>query len=127
MWRAAALPVGICLMAAFALLRLLRAADYRIVAGAVLSVAGVIGLFWLAEPSLRALGNLNLVIFFVGVAGLCVFAGVPIAFGFGLAIFGYLALTTRTPVMGLVGWTEEGMSHLIRLSVPLFVFLGLLM
>src|SRR6266702_2235221 len=93
MWRAAALPVGICLMAAFALLRLLRAADYRMVAAAVLSVAVVIGLFWLAEPLLRSLGNLNLVIFFVGVAGFCVFAGVPIAFGFGLAIFGYLALT----------------------------------
>src|SRR6266702_6335186 len=93
MWRAAALPAGICLMAAFALLRLLRAADYRMVAAAVLSVAVVIGLFWLAEPLLRSLGNLNLVIFFVGVAGFCVFAGVPIAFGFGLAIFGYLALT----------------------------------
>src|SRR6266571_6975688 len=67
MWRAAALPAGICLMAAFALLRLLRAADYRMVAAAVLSVAVVIGLFWLAEPLLRSLGNLNLVIFFVGV------------------------------------------------------------
>src|SRR5213080_2979747 len=32
MWRAAALPAGICLMAVFALLRLLRAADYQIVA-----------------------------------------------------------------------------------------------
>src|SRR5437899_1739384 len=45
MWRAAALPAGICLMAAFALLRLVRAADYRMVAAAVLSVAVVIGLF----------------------------------------------------------------------------------
>src|SRR3954452_17113731 len=125
-WRAAALPVGICLMAAFALLRLVRAADYRMVVLAALTVALVIGLFWLAQPALRPLGNLNLVIFFVGVAGFCVFAGVPIAFGFGLAIFGYLALTTRTPLMVLVGRMDEGMSHLILLSVPLFVFLGLL-
>ncbi|MHC2578875.1 tripartite ATP-independent transporter DctM subunit [Bradyrhizobium diazoefficiens] len=124
-WRAAALPAGICLMAAFALLRLLRAA-VRMVLTAVISVAVVVGLFWLAQPYLRPLGNLNLVIFFVGVAGFCVFAGVPIAFGFGLAIFGYLALTTRTPVMVLVGRMDEGMSHLILLSVPLFVFLGLL-
>jgi Tripartite ATP-independent periplasmic transporter, DctM component len=65
-------------------------------------------------------------IFFVGVAGFCVFAGVPIAFGFGLATFGYLALTTHTPLMVLVGRMDEGMSHLILLSVPLFVFLGLL-
>src|SRR6478736_3658236 len=125
-WRAAALPVGVCLMAVFALLRLVRTGDVRITLAAVLSVAAVIGLFWLAQPWLRPLGNINLVIFFVGVAGFCVFAGVPIAFGFGLAIFGYLALTTRTPLMVLVGRMDEGMSHLILLSVPLFVFLGLL-
>jgi tripartite ATP-independent transporter DctM subunit len=125
-WRAAALPIGVGLMAVFALLRLVRSADVRITLAAVLSVAAVIGLFWLAQPWLRPLGNINLVIFFVGVAGFCVFAGVPIAFGFGLAVFGYLALTTRTPLMVLVGRMDEGMSHLILLAVPLFVFLGLL-
>jgi tripartite ATP-independent transporter DctM subunit len=125
-WRAAALPVGICLMAVFALLRLARDGNLKTLLAALLTVAGIIALFWLAQPLLRPLGNLNLVIFFVGVAGLCVFAGVPIAFGFGLATFGYLALTTRTPLMVLVGRMDEGMSHLILLSVPLFVFLGLL-
>ena len=125
-WRAAALPVGVGLMALFALLRLAKAGDFRTVLGAVLSVAAVIAVFWLAQPWLRPLGNINLIIFFVGVAGFCVFAGVPIAFGFGLAIFGYLALTTHTPLMVLVGRMDEGMSHLILLAVPLFVFLGLL-
>jgi tripartite ATP-independent transporter DctM subunit len=125
-WRAAALPVGVCLMALFAFLRLARSGDIRTVLGAVLSVALLIGVFWLAQPWLRPLGNINLIIFFVGVAGFCVFSGVPIAFGFGLAIFGYLALTTHTPLMVLVGRMDEGMSHLILLSVPLFVFLGLL-
>jgi tripartite ATP-independent transporter DctM subunit len=125
-WRAAALPAGIGLMALFALLRLARVGDVRTLLGAVLSVALLIAVFWLAQPWLRPLGNINLIIFFVGVAGFCVFTGVPIAFGFGLAIFGYLALTTRTPLMVLVGRMDEGMSHLILLSVPLFVFLGLL-
>jgi tripartite ATP-independent transporter DctM subunit len=125
-WRAAALPVGTCLMALFALLRLARFGDFRLVMAAAISVGALIALFWIAQPWLRPLGNINLVIFFVGVAGFCVFAGVPIAFGFGLAIFGYLALTTRTPLMVLVGRMDEGMSHLILLSVPLFVFLGLL-
>jgi tripartite ATP-independent transporter DctM subunit len=125
-WRASALPVGICLMVLFALLRLFRVGDVRIVIQAVASVALIVALFWLASPWLRPLGNLNLVIFFVGVVGFCVFAGVPIAFAFGLAIFGYLALTTRTPLMVLVGRMDEGMSHLILLAVPLFVFLGLL-
>jgi tripartite ATP-independent transporter DctM subunit len=125
-WRASALPVGICLMVLFAMLRLFRVGDVRIVIQAVVSVALIVALFWLASPWLRPLGNLNLVIFFVGVVGFCVFAGVPIAFAFGLAIFGYLALTTRTPLMVLVGRMDEGMSHLILLAVPLFVFLGLL-
>jgi tripartite ATP-independent transporter DctM subunit len=125
-WRAAALPTGICLMALFAFLRLARVSDIKLVLAGALSIAAVIAVFWLAQPWLRTLGNLNLIIFFVGVAGFCVFAGVPIAFGFGLAIFGYLALTTRTPLMVLVGRMDEGMSHLILLSVPLFVFLGLL-
>src|SRR6267378_2871242 len=122
----AALPAGIGLMALFALLRLARAGNIRVVLSAVLSAGLLIGIFWLAQPWLRPLGNLNLIIFFVGVAGFCVFTGVPIAFGFGLATFGYLALTTHTPLMVLVGRMDEGMSHLILLSVPLFVFLGLL-
>jgi tripartite ATP-independent transporter DctM subunit len=125
-WRAAALPVGIGLMALFAFLRLARTGDTGTLLRALLSVGLLIGIFWLAQPWLRPLGNINLVIFFVGVAGFCVFAGVPIAFGFGLAIYGYLALTTHTPLMVLVGRMDEGMSHLILLSVPLFVFLGLL-
>src|ERR1043165_7610007 len=125
-WRAAALPAGIGLMALFAVLRLARTGNVRTLAGAVATVVLLMALFWFAQPWLRSLGNINLIIFFVGVTGFCVFAGVPIAFGFGLAIFGYLALTTRTPLMVLIGRMDEGMSHLILLSVPLFVFLGLL-
>ena len=52
------------------------------------------------------------------------FAGVPIAFSFALATFGYLALTTRVPLLVMVGRIDEGMSHLILLAVPLFIFLG---
>ncbi len=125
-FRAAALPVGVGLMAVFALLRLARAGRGPAVLAAVACVAAIMLVFWLAQPWLRPLGNLNLIIFFVGVVGFAVFAGIPIAFAFGLSIFGYLALTTRTPLMVLVGRMDEGMSHLILLSVPLFVFLGLL-
>ena len=124
-WRAAALPSGIALMAIFALLRLANAAP-RSIAISLGAVVAVIALFWLAEPIFRQLGNLNLLIFFVGVVAACVFAGVPIAFAFGLAVFGYLALATQTPLTVLVGRMNEGMSHLILLAVPLFIFLGLL-
>ena len=75
----------------------------------------------------KPLGNLNLLIFFVGVVGgRACSPACRSPSRFGLATFGYLALTTRTPLMVLVGRMDEGMSHLILLSVPLFVFLGLL-
>ncbi|WP_273818886.1 hypothetical protein, partial [Providencia rettgeri] len=75
-------------MALFALLRLARAGDFKTFLLAALTVVALIGVFWLAQPMLRPLGNLNLIIFFVGVVGFCVFAGVPIGFAFGMAIFG---------------------------------------
>ena len=125
-WRAAALPAGIALMIVFAMLRLTRAPSALAMCLSIGVVAVVIALFWLGTPLFHRLGNLNLLIFFVGVVAATVFAGVPIAFAFGLAIFGYLALATHTPLSVLVGRMDEGMSHLILLAVPLFVFLGLL-
>jgi tripartite ATP-independent transporter DctM subunit len=56
-----------------------------------------------------------------------VFAGLPIAFAFGIATFGYLALGTHMPTSVIVARLEAGMSNLILLSIPLFVFLGYLL
>jgi TRAP-type C4-dicarboxylate transport system permease small subunit len=125
-WRAAALPVGVALMAVFSLLRLLRVAPPKQTLQAVAGVALLVAAFWFARPLFDDLGRWNLLIFFVGVAAGCVLAGIPIAFAFGLGTFGYLALTTGTPLPVIVGRMDEGMSHLILLAVPLFVFLGLL-
>ena len=125
-WRAAALPVGILLMAVFAALRLARVTHLKQALLALAGTAAIAGAFWLAKPLFEDLGRLNLVIFFVGVVASCVFAGIPIAFAFGLGTFGYLALCTGTPLPVIVGRMDEGMSHLILLAVPLFVFLGLL-
>jgi tripartite ATP-independent transporter DctM subunit len=125
-WRAAALPVGTILMALFAVLRLANAGSLRTLVLSLGAVAVIVLLFWLAEPLFHRLGNLNLLVFFVGVVAAAVFAGVPIAFVFGLAVLGYLSLATYTPLLILVGRMDEGMSHIILLAVPLFVFLGLL-
>ena len=123
-WRAAALPVGMGLMILVAVLRLMEVDSRRLVLGALGLVAALIAVMVLLQPVLRDLGNLNLLIFFVGVVAAAVFAGVPIAFSFGLATAGYIALTLDTPMMIVAGRMDEGMSHLILLSVPLFVFLG---
>ncbi len=125
-WRASAIPVGCTLMIISGLFRLWRLEDLKSTLQAIVLVAGLMLLMWYFKPVFRGLGNFNLLIFFVGVVGTAVFAGVPIAFSFGLATFGYLALSTRTPLEIIVFRLDEGMSHIILLSVPLFVFLGLL-
>jgi tripartite ATP-independent transporter DctM subunit len=125
-WRAAALPAGFGIMILIALIRLFEAGNWRHIAGAAAASIVLVGVLWWLQPVFENLGNLNLLIFFVGIVAGLVFTGVPIAFAFGLATFGYQALTTQTPIVVVVGRIEEGMSHLILLSVPLFVFLGLL-
>ena len=125
-WRAAALPVGIMLMTVSAVIRFVCLRNCAPILASLAVVVTIMLGFKVAEPLLRDLGNLNLLIFFVIIVAALVFAGVAIAFAFGLATFGYLALTTHVPMMVVIGRMDEGMSHLILLSVPLFVFLGLL-
>ncbi len=125
-WRASAWPVGMGLMLLTGLLRLGRVATVKQAVSALALVALIVGVFYLASPILMTLGKVNLIIFFVGVVAVNVFLGVPIAFGFALATFGYLALTTHTPLIVMVGRMDEGMSHLILLAVPMFIFLGML-
>ncbi|GAC1339974.1 MAG: TRAP transporter large permease subunit [Acetobacteraceae bacterium] len=124
-WRAAAMPVAIGLMIVTLLLRL---AGYPrgqvLLAGA--AVAALFGVMLALGPVFLGLGRLNLVVFFLGAVSIGVFAGVPIAFSFGLATLGYLALSTHVPLSVLVARMDTGMSHSVLLSVPLFVFLGLL-
>lgn len=125
-WRAAALPVGIALMALFAVLRLLRDVEWRVTVTAAVIIGVLIVGFALGRSVFQELGRLNLLVFFVVVVLAGVLSGIPIAFSFGLGTFGYMALATNTALPVIVGRMDEGMSHLILLAVPLFVFLGLL-
>ncbi len=123
--RAASIPVGCAFMLLTCALRLLRLrlVDIAVVSAAIAAVAG--GLY-LAGPLLATLGNWNLLVFFVGLLAVAVLLGVPIGFAFGMATLAFLACTTRTPLTIIVSRMDEGMSTLVLLAVPLFVFLGLL-
>ena len=125
-WRAAALPIGLGLMLLVGVLQIFRVARLKDALLAVGVVALVVGGMALVGPMLKPLGNWNLLLFFVFGVGALVLLGLPIAFSFGLATLGYIALTTNTPTVVVVGRMDEGMSHLILLVVPLFVLLGLL-
>ncbi len=127
LWRAASIPVGVTLMLVTALLRLaISAPRTRATVMGLAAITLAVIAFSFAGPLLIPLGKINLLIFFVGIVAMGVFSGVPIAFSFALATFGYLALTTNTPMTTMVGRLEEGMSHMMLLAVPLFVFLGML-
>ena len=125
MVRAGAIPVGVGLMLAVAVVRVLnqRLADILMVAAGLAVIAAALHF---AAPVLGKLGNWNLLLFFVGILGTGVLLGVPIGFSFGMATLAYLATTTSTPLTVVVSRMDEGMSSLILLAVPLFVFLGLL-
>jgi tripartite ATP-independent transporter DctM subunit len=125
-WRASALPIGLGLMLVVGVIQMFRIARLKDAFLALGLVALVIGALALAGPMFMKLGNWNLLLFFLVGVGALVLLGVPIAFSFGLATFGYIALTTTTPTVVVVGRMDEGMSHLILLAVPLFVLLGLL-
>ena len=124
--RAAAIPVGGVLMLLVSALRLARAGLWNVVIAVAMLLAAS-ALLYLFASWVTAAGNWNLVLFFVLVLGASVFAGVPIAFSFGLATAAYLLTTDAGPTSIVVGRMDEGMGSLILLAVPLFVLLGQLM
>ena len=126
-WRAVSILLGMVLAAVIAILRLIETSTWRQFALAVLVVGGVSVALWLGKPQLIAMGFGSLFVFFILIVGACVAIGVPIAFAFGISTMSYLALTTDTPLSVVVNRMDDGMSNLLLLSVPMFVFLGLLM
>ncbi len=123
--RVAAIPFGALLMAATAL-SYLADLGWKPVGIAVALLACVAALLALASPELKPLGNINLVVFFVVLLGTAILLSAPIGFAFGLATMSYLFFTTHIPLSVVVSRMDEGMSNLILLAVPLFVFLGAL-
>jgi tripartite ATP-independent transporter DctM subunit len=123
-FRVSAIAFGIFLMFAIVIAHVVRTSTLRDIVAAAALIAAVAGAFWLLSPSLLRLGNLNILIFLVGVVALCLVAGVPIAFCFGIGTLAFLAFSTRVPIFVVVGRMDEGMSSIILLSVPIFVLLG---
>jgi tripartite ATP-independent transporter DctM subunit len=126
-YRVVAILVGAGLIAAVALLRLLETTTWVPFLLALALIGGIAGGLWLAQPLLAEMGRASLILFFVVIVAACVFIGAPIAFAFGIATFSYLALTTTMPLEIVVNRMDDGISNLLLLAVPMFVFLGLLM
>lgn len=122
--RVGAIAGGLVGMLALLVAFALRTVQARQLAVGVGLVAFIGLACWLGRGWLQGLGNLNLLIFLGGVVALCLLAGVPIGFCFGLATLSYLAFATTVPLTVIVSRMDEGMSSIILVSVPIFVLLG---
>ncbi len=80
-----------------------------------------------AEPLLDDIGNGDLVVFFVVMVGICIFAGVPMAFSFGISTVAYIYYTSDIPLSVVVSQMDQGMASIELLAVPMFIVLGLLL
>ena len=122
--RGLALPVGLALFVLIGLERLRTEARGRDVMWAMAIVGAAVLALWMGRPMLLLMGKANLLVFFVLLVCVCVAIGVPIAFTFGVATAAYLLTVTRFPVGVMISRIDEGMAHLMLLSIPLFVLLG---
>jgi tripartite ATP-independent transporter DctM subunit len=122
--RVSAIAAGLILMLMVIAAYALKTVSKKSLALAVLGV----GLFITACSSFSAnfagLGLVNIGIFLCGLVALCLVAGVPIAFCFGIGVMSYLAFTGNVPLVVIVGRIDEGMGNIVLVSVPIFVLLG---
>jgi tripartite ATP-independent transporter DctM subunit len=121
-----AVIVGLALILVLALLRLSEG-DPKVVATVVVAAVAISAAAYFGRAAFAPLGNLNLVLFFVVLVGACIAIGTPIAFSFGVGTLSYLFITTNVPASTVVLRMDEGISNIVLLAVPLFVFLGFLM
>jgi tripartite ATP-independent transporter DctM subunit len=123
-YRVSALAFGFLAMLCILSVYTLKTVTKRNLLFAIITVCTISVACWLGSSLLFTLGILNIVIFLIVLVALCLVAGVPIAFCFGLGALSYLAFATTVPLMVVIGRMDEGMSSLILVSVPIFVLLG---
>ncbi|MDP8920503.1 MAG: TRAP transporter large permease subunit [Pseudomonadota bacterium] len=123
-FRVSAIAFGMIAMLALVLSYAVKTSRLRDLIVAAALIAVIAGALWLLSPALLRLGNINILIFLVGLVAVCLVIGVPIAFCFGIGTLAFLAFSTRVPIFVMIGRMDEGMSSIILLSVPIFVFLG---
>ena len=123
-FRVAAIAAGALLMLAVVVLHAVRTVPVPRLLAAVAVVGAVALAFYMLSPVIAPHKVGSLVLFLVVMVALLLVAGVPIAFCFGLGVMAYLGFGTSVPVSVVVGRMDEGMSNLVLVSVPVFVFLG---
>ena len=119
--------VGLVLLLYVALRQLLGSVAWLELLGVLLFSAAVFAGLYYLQDWFDDIGNGSLIVFFIGIVGFCIFVGVPIAFSFAIATFGYLHFTSNIPLATIISQMDQGMSSIELLAVPMFVVLGLLL
>ena len=119
--------VGLVLLLYVALRQLLGGATWSELLGVLIFCAAVFAGLYYLQDWFDDIGNGSLIVFFIGIVGFCIFLGVPIAFSFAVATFGYMHFTSNIPLATIISQMDQGMSSIELLAVPMFVVLGLLL
>jgi tripartite ATP-independent transporter DctM subunit len=125
-FRVGAIAMGFALMLLTLLVSMLIRMSAREILGIGTGVAIAAAAVWAAAPLFRAMGEYHLIVFFVVFVFAFVLLGMPIAFAFGITTLAYIMVMTKVPVTIVMNRLDGGMSDLILLSIPLFIFLGAL-
>jgi tripartite ATP-independent transporter DctM subunit len=122
--RVSAIAAGLILMLMVIAAYALKTVSKKSLAFAALGVGLFIAVCSSFSANFAGLGLVNIGIFLCGFVALCLVAGVPIAFCFGIGVMSYLAFTGNVPLVVIVGRIDEGMGNIVLVSVPIFVLLG---
>jgi tripartite ATP-independent transporter DctM subunit len=127
-WISLPLPIGMALIALFALERLALRHSLRVVLGAGLVVAIVTALFLTVDltSSFAAGPNASLTIMIILFFG-AVLLGLPVSFAMLLATLIYLQMTDAAPAVAIPQNMVDGTGNFILLALPFFIFAGLIM
>ncbi len=125
-YRSASTVGGLVLMLVTSATTLLRIARPQQLLIVFAFIGCLVGVLMALAPQIEAMGNANLILFFVVFVVISIGIGMPIAFAFLMGTVGFIVFATSIPVSIVPSRMEEGMSHLILLAVPLFILLGAL-
>lgn len=123
-FRVAAMLCGIFLMLSITILYAFKTMPVRILLVALVAALVPVGLAWIFSAAFMASTGISILVFLVGFVVLCLLAGVPIAYCFGIGTLCFIAFATNAPLMIVISRMDEGMSGLILISIPIFVLLG---
>ncbi len=124
-WRSSALPISFGLMLVMAVVRLRLVRPAHLI-GAIIAVAAIAAPLWMFQSTWASMGPASLAIFFGPVVFVAIFSGTPIAFSFGIATMAYLSFSTHAPLSIMLNRIDIGVSNMLLLAVPLFIYLGVL-